>query len=156
MKIFLPAVCMTAVMLSGCQPVMNSRTETQTANTSSSLSASRVAMQRQQLWMEGTMDTGAPVPVAEIRSDSDRLTLRWDGDAIELLRALAWARGDEFSYVGVRLPLPVNIDVQYVTYANLLRIIEMQTAWRATLRRYPGQMVMEFMSSIPEHRGGRR
>lgn len=156
MKISLSAVCLTVVMLSGCQSAMNANQDTQTANSASQLSAARVAMQRQQLWMEGTTRTGAPVPVAEIRSDSDRVTLRWDGDAIELLRALAWARGDEFSYVGVRLPLPVNIDVQYVTYANLMRIIEMQTAWRATLRRYPGQMVMEFMSAIPERRGGRR
>lgn len=156
MNISLPAVFLTVVMLSGCQSVINANQDTQTANSAAQFSAARLSMQRQQLWMEGTISTGAPVPVAEIRSDSDRLTLRWDGDAIELLRALAWARGDEFSYVGVRLPLPVNIDVQYVTYANLLRIIEMQTAWRATLRRYPGQMVMEFMSAIPECRGGRR
>lgn len=156
MKIFLPAVCLTAVMLCGCQSVLNGSKATAESDNTSGQAASRVSRQQQQLWMEGDMNSDTPVPVAEIRSDSDRVTLRWDGDAIELLRALAWARGEEFSYVGVRLPLPVSIDVQYVTYANLLRMIEMQTAWRAQLRRYPGQMVIEFMSAIPERRGGRR
>ncbi|WP_410517868.1 DotD/TraH family lipoprotein (plasmid) [Pantoea allii] len=156
MKIFLPAVCLTVVMLCGCQSVLTGSKATPEPDNTSFQATSRVARQQQQLWLEGDMNTGTPVPVAEVRSDSDRLTLRWDGDAIELLRALAWARGEEFSYVGVRLPLPVNIDVQYVTYANLLRMIEMQTAWRAQLHRYPGQMVIEFMSAIPERRGGRR
>jgi defect-in-organelle-trafficking protein DotD len=95
------------------------------------------------------MDVATPLPVALIRANSDRVTLSWNGDAVELLNALARARGQKFSYAGVRLPLPIDIDVRGITYANLLRIIEMQTAWRATLVTYPGQMVLQFMSSLP-------
>nr|CDM08098.1 conjugal transfer protein [Erwinia amylovora] len=103
----------------------------------------------------------APLPVAAVHSDSDRVTLSWNGDAVELLSALARARGLAFSYAGIRLPLPVDIEVQDMTYANLLRLIEMQTAWRATIVTYPGQMVLQFMPSLPagpvrHPQGGRR
>ena len=77
------------------------------------------------------------------------MTFSWNGDAVELLNALARARGQTFSYTGVRLPLPVDIEVQGVTYANVLRMIQMQTSWRATLATYPGQMVLQFMPSVP-------
>lgn len=109
----------------------------------------RTALQMTQLWTEGDLDAGTPLPVAFIRADSDRVTFSWNGDAVELLSALARARGQAFSYAGVRLPLPVDIEVQGVTYANVLRMIEMQTAWRATIVTYPGQMVLQFMPSLP-------
>ncbi|SFF37934.1 defect in organelle trafficking protein DotD [Kosakonia radicincitans] len=107
------------------------------------------SLQLTQLWMEGNLRDGTPLPVASIRADSDRVTFSWNGDAVELLSQLARARGQTFSYAGVRLPLPVDIEVQSVTYANVLRMIEMQTAWRATLVTYPGQMVLQFMPSLP-------
>ena len=111
--------------------------------------------------MEGDLREGSPLPVSVIRADTDRLTFSWNGDAVELLNALARARGLAFSYAGVRLPLPVDIEVQSMTYANVLRTIEMQTAWRASLMTYPGQMVLQFMSSLPAEpvrhkKGGRR
>lgn len=109
----------------------------------------RTALQMTQLWTEGDLETGTPLPVTSIRADSDRVTFSWNGDAVELLSALARARGQAFSYAGVRLPLPVDIEVHGVTYANVLRMIEMQTAWRATIVTYPGQMVLQFMPSLP-------
>lgn len=101
------------------------------------------------LWQDGSLNPLTIFPVTAIRADSDRVTFSWNGDAVELLSALARARGQTFSYAGVRLPLPVDIEVQGVTYANALRMIEMQTAWRATVVTYPGQMVLQFMPSLP-------
>ena len=95
------------------------------------------------------MSEVASLPVATIHADSDRVTFSWNGDAVELLNALSRARGLTFGYAGVRLPLPVDIEVQGVTYANVLRMIEMQTAWRASIVTYPGQMVLQFMPSLP-------
>lgn len=146
-----------ALLLCGCQlqsqPQAAASTQTQTAFT-----LPKPAQQLTQLWMEGDLREGSSLPVSVIRADSDRLTFSWNGDAVELLNALARARGQAFSYAGVRLPLPVDIEVQNVTYANVLRMIEMQTAWRATLVMYPGQMVLQFMSSLPaepvRHRKG--
>ncbi|ELD2083759.1 DotD/TraH family lipoprotein [Enterobacter hormaechei] len=148
MKFFLPAACTAAALLSGCQ-AHNSHNGGQPAPTTITAQHPRPALQLQQLWLEGDMTGSTALPVAAIHADSDRVTLSWNGDAVELLSALARARGQIFSYAGVRLPLPLDIDVQGVTYANLLRIIQMQTAWRATLVTYPGQMVLQFMSSLP-------
>lgn len=151
MKIFLPAACAAAALLSSCQ-TYNSFSGQQPAQ-AAAVTNPRPALQLQQLWLEGDINAGTSLPVAAIRADSDRVTLSWNGDAVELLSALARARGQTFSFTGVRLPLPIDIEVQSVTYANLLRIIQMQTAWRATLVTYPGQMVLQFMPSISSESG---
>ena len=135
------------VLLCGCQlPVQPHATAPAAAQTST---PPRPALQMTQLWMEGDLNAGTPLPVASVHADSERVTFSWNGDAVELLSQLARARGQAFSYAGIRLPLPVDIDVQGVTYANVLRMIEMQTAWRATIVTYPGQIVLQFMPSLP-------
>lgn len=145
MKFHYFAAISAALMLCACQ----SKQPTSAVTVKTAPRLPPVAQQQALLWQEGVLQASASLPVTVIRSDSDRVTLSWNGDAVELLMALARARGQTFSYVGVRLPLPVDIDVQGITYSNLLRIIEMQTAWRATLVTYPGQMVLQFMASIP-------
>lgn len=135
-----------ALLLCGCE--LHSQPQT-AVHAQTVTSQPKPSLQLTQLWMEGNLRDGTPLPVASIRADSDRVTLSWNGDAVELLSQLARARGQTFSYAGVRLPLPVDIEVQSVTYANVLRMIEMQTAWRATLVMYPGQMVLQFMPPLP-------
>jgi len=163
MKTFLTAACAAALLLSGCQAFNTTRSvqPAPAAATHTTTQTPRTALQMQQLWLEGDMSGGTPLPMGIIRADSDCVTFSWNGDAVELLSALARARGQKFSYAGVRLPLPVDIEVQDVTYANVLRMIEMQTTWRATFVTYPGQMVLQFMPSLPAEpvrsgKGGRR
>lgn len=153
-------ITLQALLLCGCQLTPQTHMR-ETATAKNVISPPKPALQMTQLWMEGSLREDTPLPVAAIRADSDRVTFNWNGDAIELLSQLARARGQSFSYTGVRLPLPVDIEVQSTTYANVLRIVEMQIAWRATLVTYPGQMVLQFMSSLPAEqvrykRGGRR
>lgn len=162
MKIFLPAACAVALLLSGCQAFNSNDMHPAPATAAHTTTQQpRTSLQMQQLWLEGGLSDSTALPVATIRADSDRVTLSWNGDVVELLSALARARGQKFSYTGVRLPLPVDIEVQDVTYANVLRMIEIQTAWRATFVTYPGQIVLQFMPSLPaepgrNHKGGRR
>lgn len=80
-----------------------------------------------------------------IRSHSDRLTLRWDGDAIELLHTLARQRGYRFVYTGTRLPLPVNIYVTDTTFAQVLELLRQQTGWRASLLQEGVELRLHFM-----------
>lgn len=136
-----------AVLLCGCQ--LNLQPQRAIPAPVQSISQPpKTALQLTQLWMQSDLNAGTPLPVTAIHADSDRVTFNWNGDAVELLNQLARARGLTFSYTGVRLPLPVDIEVQGVTYANALRMVEMQTAWRATLVTYPGQMVLQFMPSL--------
>lgn len=137
-----------ALLLCGCQQLPQPHTPATTPSQGIA-SPPKPSLQLTQLWMEGDLTERSPLPVSSIRADSDRVSFSWNGDAVELLNALSRARGQTFSYAGVRLPLPVDLQVQGVTYANVLRLIEMQTAWRATLVTYPGQMVLQFMPSLP-------
>lgn len=161
MKVYFLAACMAVMFLAGCQLPDCKNVQQHTGGSMPSSVPLRTPSQLQSLWLEGDIDISAPLPLTVIRADSDRVTLSWNGDAVELLSALARARGLAFSYAGIRLPLPVDIEVQDMTYANLLRLIEMQTAWRATVMNWPGQMVLQFMPSLPagpvrHTKGGRR
>jgi len=105
----------------------------------------RLVAQQQVLWQEGVINTPLPLPADAIQANTQNVSVDWSGDAIELLSHLAVQRGARFNWTGVRLPLPVNIHVRGVTYQNLLQMIEMQTAWRATLHQLPGQLTLAFM-----------
>jgi defect-in-organelle-trafficking protein DotD len=82
---------------------------------------------------------------AQILANSQRVTVDWDGDAIELLSQLAHQRGLSFAYTGVRLPLPMTIHVQNSTFENVLRIIRTQIDWRAQLDQQAAEMRLYFM-----------
>ena len=69
----------------------------------------------------------------------------WEGDALELLSELARLRGQQFSYSGVRLPLPVSLHVRDMTFADALRLTEAQTAWRAVLSQSAGRLHLSYM-----------
>lgn len=104
------------------------------------------------LWDKGVFSGQLPVSTGShlLTANSDRLSFDWEGDAIELLNELARVRGMQFNYNGVRLPLPVNLHVRDMTFSNTLRLIEAQTAWRATIHQYPGLLQVSFMQ--PENR----
>ncbi|EGH98758.1 conjugal transfer protein TraH [Pseudomonas savastanoi pv. retacarpa] len=106
--------------------------------------------------MEGAINTRSTLPTDAIRAQSDLVAVDWSGDAIELLSHLARQRGQTFAWTGVRLPLPVNLKVNGISYANLLRLIEMQTAWRATLTQLPGQLTLAFAQAEPAKKAGGR
>ena len=87
---------------------------------------------------------------ATVTANSDRLTLQWDGDAVELLNHLARQRGLEFVYTGTRLPLPVDVNVRNMTFQNLLDLVRAQTGWRATLTQTGVMLRLDF--TLPQRR----
>lgn len=133
-----PAV---TLLLSGCQ-AFQPTTPTPAAPDPALV---RLVAQQQVLWQEGVINTPAPLPADAIQANTQKVSVNWSGDAVELLSHLAVQRGARFNWTGVRLPLPVNIHVHGVTYQNLLQMIMMQTAWRATLHQLPSQLTLAFM-----------
>ncbi|MNY55825.1 hypothetical protein D3C86_1918360 [compost metagenome] len=102
--------------------------------------------------MNGALNGTADRLPSAITANSDRLSLDWEGDAIELLAQLARQRGLNFGYTGVRLPLPVSVHVSNITFENLLRQLETQIGWRATLKQQPLELQLYF--ALPD-KGGR-
>ncbi|EDT2962863.1 hypothetical protein EL09_22660 [Salmonella enterica subsp. enterica] len=132
------------ILLTGCQL-------SQTNSSGNYGAASSVAVTRHtqyQLWDKGTYSTTPAVTSSSsaISANSDNISFDWDGDAIALLAELARQRSLQFNYSGVRLPLPVSLHVRNTTYSNVLRLIEAQTAWRATIFQYPGLLQVNFMT----------
>lgn len=151
MKTFMFAAPAVALLLAGCQ-VFAPQPSTKPVAPDPVLV--RVVAQQQVLWQEGGINTPSALPADYIRSNNERLSVTWSGDAVELLSHLAAQRGARFTWTGVRLPLPVNLHVNDVTYQNLLHLIDMQTAWRATLQQMPGQLALVFAQ--PQPQAGRR
>lgn len=100
----------------------------------------------------GAIDQHTTPLAASLTANSQRISLLWDGDAVELLAQLARQRGLHFVYTGTRLPLPVDINVQGMTFENLLALLREQIGWRATLSQNGTELHLLF--SAPQ-RGGR-
>ncbi|CAG9261013.1 Conjugal transfer protein TraH [Burkholderia diffusa] len=83
-------------------------------------------------------------PPEHIIDDRNRVTLWWQGDAIQLLDKLAHDRGLTFSYIGVRMPLPVNVNVENETYDTILRLVRTQIGYRAQITRDQDRLVLQF------------
>ncbi|ENP4700867.1 DotD/TraH family lipoprotein [Escherichia coli] len=100
-----------------------------------------------QLWEQGTYSAALPSrqPGGSLQAHSGRVSFDWEGDALELLSELARLRGQQFSYSGVRLPLPVSLHVRDMTFADALRLTEAQTAWRAVLSQSAGRLHLSYM-----------
>ncbi|MFZ4220687.1 DotD/TraH family lipoprotein [Enterobacter ludwigii] len=101
---------------------------------------------RQQLLAQsGVLNTPALAMPDPIAANSQRVCIDWDGDAVELLSQLAYQRGLNFAYTGVRLPLPVSVHVRDITFNELLRLLGPQINWRARIDQEPLRLRLDFM-----------
>lgn len=146
MNRMIPAGCLAVLCLNGCHLPPDNTAPTRKYGAASDVAVARHA--QYQLWGQGIYS--APLPERQsggsLKAHSDRVSFDWEGDALELLNELARLRGQQFSYSGVRLPLPVSLHVRDMTFADVLRITEAQTAWRATLSQSAGRLHLSFMT----------
>jgi defect-in-organelle-trafficking protein DotD len=138
------------MLLSGCQALQPDHAKNSLQQVSTD--ASRVRNTQQQLYLNSALNQKNHHPSGSFTANSDSLSLDWEGDAIELLAQLARQRGLNFAYSGVRLPLPVSVHVNNITFENLLRQLETQIGWRATLKQQPLELHLYF--ALPD-KGGR-
>jgi defect in organelle trafficking protein DotD len=83
------------------------------------------------------------IPVAAA-NDAQTISISWKGDAFQLLEKLAADRGLTFVATGVRLPLPVAINLQGEPFGAALDTIRAQTAYRATVVQAAGKLMLQF------------
>jgi defect in organelle trafficking protein DotD len=137
------------IVLSGCQP---KHTVPPCSLTKITIDADRILSTQQQLYLGGSINQKPLRFPASFSANSDRMTLAWEGDAIELLNQLARQRDLNFTYSGVRLPLPVSINAKNITFENLLHQLETQIGWRATFEQRSHEIHLFF--TLPD-KGGR-
>lgn len=134
------------VVLSGCQFPTKSTAVMPLKNTDTQYNAEQISNTQNNLYFSGAINqVRVPFFVPGISANSQRVTVNWDGDAIELLSQLAHQRGLTFAYTGVRLPLPLTIHVQDATFEQVLRLVRTQIDWRAQLEQQPTELRLYFM-----------
>ncbi|GLO32844.1 conjugal transfer protein TraH [Pseudomonas putida] len=105
----------------------------------------RIEMAQADLYQQGAINSRVVMRLpSTILDDKQRVSLKWQGDAVELLAALARDRGLEFSFMGVRMPLPVDIDVNKVPYDTLMLMIRSQVGYRADVTQMPGKLELHY------------
>ncbi|HBW8106971.1 TPA: DotD/TraH family lipoprotein [Klebsiella pneumoniae] len=135
-----------SILLAGCQSPASSARDATASPYGAAADVARVRHAQYSMWGEGAINVPTETLFPGfIAAHSSRISLDWDGDAVELLAALARQRGMTFSYSGVRLPLPVTLHVRNMTFANVLRLIDAQISWRAQLHEPPGEFQLLFM-----------
>ncbi|MRU28330.1 DotD/TraH family lipoprotein [Xylella fastidiosa] len=97
-----------------------------------------------ELYQAGALNQATTKLPLSIVDDQHRVTLSWQGDALQLLNKLAHDRGLTFSFIGLRMPLPVNIDVKDVSYDDVIQLIRTQIGYRANITQYTHKMVLQY------------
>lgn len=121
------------VMLAGCQTPPAPANHAIPVRSAQQLPVQQLTATQQSLAAAGHLNQASSLFARHITSNTQRISVSWDGDAAELLAQLARQRGLKFATSGPRLPLPVTLHVRNVTVNDLLRIIATQTNWRARI-----------------------
>ena len=109
------ALVALALALGGCASKKPDESAQQLIDQQILEASQRIEMAQADLYQQGAINSRVVMRLpSTIVDDKQRVSLKWQGDAVELLAALARDRGLEFSFMGVRMPLPVDIDVNKV------------------------------------------
>ncbi|HFE3442956.1 TPA: DotD/TraH family lipoprotein [Klebsiella aerogenes] len=81
----------------------------------------------------GGLNTSTFQDNLHITSDSQVISFDWEGDAITVLSKLAHARGMNFNYNGVRMPLPVRMHEVKTPYWLALDHVQAQIGYRGVI-----------------------
>lgn len=121
--------------------------------------AIKITLAQNELYQAGAINrTRFKIP-SVINANSQNVTVNWQGDAYELLAQMAKQRGLRFSSQGVKLPLPLNIDVGGATFDGVLALIRQQTQYRATITQKPTELQLVYLTPEKNHswlRGSRK
>lgn len=109
------------------------------------LEASRKIERMQlQLVQAGALGHSPGTVSASLASTEKSISFSWKGDAYQLLSKLASERGMEFIAIGVRLPLPVAIQVKDKSFEDVLDAIRAQTGYRAAVLVDSAKLTLRF------------
>ncbi|WP_426575572.1 DotD/TraH family lipoprotein (plasmid) [Xenorhabdus stockiae] len=131
-----------SVILVGCK---NAPPPQQQPPSQLTITIKELQQHRQELHQRGVLEKAVTQFPAKIHNNSQHISVNWDGDAIELLSQMAHQRGLNFAYTGIRLPLPVTVHEQDISFEDLLRIIRTQIDWRAQLEQNTSELRLYFM-----------
>lgn len=105
--------------------------------------ADRIQRVQLELYQAGAINSVTTKQEIHIE-EGDRISINWAGDAHDLLRVLTRSRGETYTQSGIKMPLPVSIDVKNIPYRELLTMISAQIGYRATIVHKQTGMILEY------------
>lgn len=107
-------------------------------------SARTIQAAQADLYKASALSKPASAVPQRIYSDAQPLTFTWKGDAFLLLQTLAQERGYTFQVEGLRLPLPLNMDVKEQSFSSVLDSIRAQVGYRANVISSLGKITLSY------------
>nr|WP_229653904.1 DotD/TraH family lipoprotein [Pseudomonas syringae]QOU99724.1 hypothetical protein [Pseudomonas syringae pv. actinidiae] len=139
------AMIALAVALGGCASKKHDDSAQQLIDQQILEASQRIEMAQADLYQQGAINSRVVMRLpSKILDNKQQVSLKWQGDALELLTALARDRGLQFSFMGVRMPLPVDIDVNKVQFDTLMLMIRSQIGYRADVTQMPGKLELHY------------
>lgn len=109
------------------------------------LDASRkIEAAQRHLYRSGALGKRMTMPESTVASSAGRVTVSWKGDASQLLSRLASDRGLKFTQMGVRMPLPVAVDVQDAPLPAVLDQIRLQVGYGAVVEQNLATLILHY------------
>ncbi|MNJ49276.1 hypothetical protein D3C77_444950 [compost metagenome] len=112
-------------------------------------SARTIQAAQADLYRAAALSKPASPTAAQIFSGQQPISFTWKGDAYLLLQTLAQGRGLTFSTVGLRLPLPLNMDVKDVPFDSVLTQVSAQIGYRASIDKGTTSLVLRYNRPMP-------
>lgn len=147
MKATYISACLAACF---CLSACASRSMPKTAETTTDIdrhimeAAARIESAQTQLYHSAALSQNIAKPAVPLMDDAQRVTISWKGDALQLLTRLARDRGLSFAQTGVRMPLPVVINVTDEPLAAVIDKIRVQVGYRAVVDQGQAYLLLQY------------
>jgi len=130
MRLIRIAVAILVCGAAGCAAEKPVDTTGQTLDTQLTVSANKIDNLLGDISRAGGISARAPKP-GTVVIQGELMTVEWQGDAPEVLRKIAAAKGLNFVILGRPLPTPISIDTRNTRFVEVLENIGMQLGGRA-------------------------
>lgn len=114
------------------------------------IQAINIELAQNELYQAGALNRTRYKFPTYISANSQSVIVNWQGDAYELLAQMAKQRKLRFSSQGIKLPLPVNINIQGATFENVLALARMQTQYRAEIIQRADSLDLQYLTPKKE------
>ena len=134
-----------AILLAGCATPTPVAHDTRTDIDQQILDAAKKIQAAQtELYQAAAINRESEKPAIAITENEQLITIAWQGDALQLLNKLAHDRGLQFTSLGIKQSLPVNVDVKASPFTDVLDQVRAQVGYRATVTQYPDKLMLQY------------
>lgn len=108
------------------------------------LSSEKIQKTQSDLYQAGVINSIPKKLPPVISGKFNAITVNWQGDASQFLEEVAKAEFKKFSTNGVKVPLPININVKNEPLAKVYVLLEAQIGYRAIIIRMPTEIILKY------------